>query len=220
MENCLLAITLGKCNKQGLGSRDFLTCRLLQSWSHFLWDRAVYLTILSFYFQRFIGVQGFLKALLWSLWLELGAGWSASWQRPETQPWATVFLLSPNVRSQSCPGGVPGILPAAPEWWVFSSEHSELTVTHTPFSCYFSVCPGQQVAAAYILCPWTRGQDLWLHAVSTEVFLPNRAAGNGSWGSWDWTHLLLSQGILTMDSESLLLWASIMLLCFWRQKEN
>lgn len=137
MENCLLAITLGKCNKQGLGSRDFLTCRLLQSWSHFLWDRAVYLTILSFYFQRFIGEQGFLKALLWSLWLELGAGWSASWQRPETQPWATVFLLSPNVRSQSCLGGVPGILPAAPEWWVFSSEYSELTATHAPFSLLF-----------------------------------------------------------------------------------
>lgn len=72
-----------------------------------------------------------------------------------------------------------GILPATRAWWVISSEHSELTVTHLRSLCYFSVCPSQQVAAAYILCPWTRGQDLWLHAVSTEVFLPDRAAGNG-----------------------------------------
>lgn len=40
-----------------------------------------------------------------------------------------------------------------------------------------------------------------------------------SWESWDWPRLLLSQGILTMGSESLLLWASIMLCVFGGKKK-
>lgn len=48
----------------------------------------------------------------------------------------------------------------------------------SPFFYHFSVCSSKQVAAAYFLCPWTRRQDLRLHTMSTEVFLPNRASGN------------------------------------------
>ena len=41
-----------------------------------------------------------------------------------------------------------------------------------------SLRPGQQVAAAHLCCARAGRQDLRLHTMSTEVFLPNRAAGN------------------------------------------
>lgn len=59
-----------------------------------------------------------------------------------------------------------------------NNNNPKFTLLFFFFLNHFSICSSKQVAAAYFLCSWTRRQDLWLHAMSTEVFLPNRAAGN------------------------------------------
>lgn len=68
---------------------------------------------------------------------------------------------------------------SACSWGVLNWGHLSKEITQSsPLFYHCSVCSSKQVAAAYFLCPWTRRQDLWLHTMSTEVFLPNRAAGN------------------------------------------
>lgn len=89
-------------------------------------------------------------------------------------------LLSPGPWQWSHPEGTPfSPFLCRCSQGAINGGHFGMKITPSSLSFYrFSVCSSKQVAAAYFLCPWTRRQDLRLHTMSTEVFLPNRAAGN------------------------------------------
>lgn len=90
------------------------------------------------------------------------------------------MLLSPGPWQWSHPEGTPfSPFLCRSSQGAIDGGHFGMKITLSSLSFYhFSVCSSKQVAAAYFLCPWTRRQDLRLHTVPTEVFLPNRAAGN------------------------------------------